>query len=62
MCSGVQILRQPAEAERVFHALVENGTVMMPLRDIVGVHSGMLVDRFGIPWVINCQKAPAKAA
>lgn len=54
---------EPAEAERVFHALVENGTVMMPLGETFwAVRFGMLVDRFGIPWMINCEKATAKAA
>jgi PhnB protein len=23
---------------------------------------GMLVDRFGIPWMVNCEKAVEKAA
>jgi len=26
------------------------------------VRFGMLVDRFGIPWMINCEKAAEKAA
>jgi PhnB protein len=53
----------PAEAERVFHALVEDGTVMMPLGETFwAVRFGMLVDQFGIPWMINCEKAAAKAA
>jgi PhnB protein len=52
-----------AEAERVFHALVEDGTVMMPFGETFwAVRFGMLVDRFGIPWMINCEKAAAKAA
>jgi PhnB protein len=26
------------------------------------VRFGMLVDRFGIPWMVNCEKAAEKAA
>jgi len=47
----------PAEAERLFHALAENGTVHMPLaKTFWAARFGMLVDRFGIPWMINCEK------
>ena len=42
------------EAERVFHALVENGKVGMPLQQTFwAARFGTLVDRFGIPWMIN---------
>lgn len=48
----------PAEAERIFHALAENGTVQMPLQKTFwAAHFGMLVDQFGIPWMINCDQA-----
>jgi len=51
-------LNDTAEAERIFHALVENGTVTMPLQDTFwATRFGMLVDQFGIPWMINCGKA-----
>jgi len=47
----------PAEAEHVFNALAEKGTVKMPFqRTFWAVGFGMLVDRFGIPWMINCEK------
>jgi PhnB protein len=50
----------PAEAERLFRALSENGTVRMPLQQTFwAVRFGMLVDRFGTPWMINCGQ-PAK--
>jgi PhnB protein len=53
---SVQIA-DPAEAERVFHALAEGGTVRMPIAETFWAHRfGMLVDRFGIPWMVNCQK------
>lgn len=51
-------LKDPAEAERIFQALAENGTVRMPLQETFwAARFGMLVDRFGIPWMINCEKA-----
>lgn len=44
------------EAERVFHALAESGTVRMPLQQTFwATRFGMLVDRFGIPWMVNCE-------
>ncbi|HXQ24669.1 MAG TPA: VOC family protein [Candidatus Acidoferrales bacterium] len=48
----------PADAERIFRALAENGTVRMPLQQTFwAVRFGMLVDRFGIPWMVNCEPA-----
>ena len=53
----------PAEAERIFRALGENGKVTMPLGETFwAVRFGMLVDRFGIPWMVNCEKTAEKAA
>ena len=49
---------KPAEAERIFRALSENGSVQMPLQKTFwAARFGMCVDRFGIPWMINCEKA-----
>ncbi len=43
------------EAERIFNALAENGTVQMPLQETFwAARFGMVVDRFGTPWMINC--------
>ncbi len=48
----------PAEAERIFHALAENGTVRMPIQETFwAARFGMAVDQFGIPWMINCDQA-----
>jgi PhnB protein len=48
----------PAEAERIFHALAENGTVRMPIeKTFCALRFGMLVDQFGTPWMINCEPA-----
>ena len=46
----------PADAERIFNALAENGTIRMPIQQTFwALRFGMLVDRFGIPWMINCE-------
>ena len=51
-------LNDAAEAERIFNALVEKGTVVMPLQQTFWAERfGMLSDQFGIPWMINCEKA-----
>jgi len=46
----------PVAAERIFHALAENGTMRMPIQKTFWASRfGMLVDQFGIPWMINCE-------
>jgi PhnB protein len=53
----------PAEADRLFGALSENGTVTMPIQETFwAARFGMLVDQFGTPWMINCEKAATKSA
>lgn len=48
-------VKDPAEAERIFQALAENGTVKMPIQPTFwAARFGMLVDQFGTPWMINC--------
>lgn len=43
------------EAERIFHALSQNGHIRMPLQKTFWASRfGVLVDQFGIPWEINC--------
>lgn len=43
------------EAERIFAALSENGTVKMPMGETFwALRFGMAIDRFGIPWMVNC--------
>ena len=56
-------VNDPSEAERLFRALSENGKVTMPIAETFwAARFGMLVDRFGIPWMVNCEKATEKAA
>jgi PhnB protein len=46
----------PADAERVFGALVEKGIIRMPLeQSFFASRFGMVTDRFGIPWMIVCE-------
>jgi PhnB protein len=48
-------IKDPAEAERVFDALAEGGTIQMLLEQTFwATRFGMLTDRFGTPWMINC--------
>ncbi len=45
-----------AEAERLFTALSEGGQVRMPMgKTFFASRFGMLVDRFGVPWMILAQ-------
>lgn len=47
------------EADRVFNALAEGGTVTMPMADqFWGDYFGGLTDRFGINWMVS-YSAPA---
>lgn len=50
-------IEDPAEAERIFNALAEGAQVRMPLQKTFWAgRFGMLVDRFGTPWMVNCEK------
>ena len=45
-----------AEAERIFRSLADGGQVTVPLeKTFWAARFGMVVDRFGIPWMINCE-------
>jgi PhnB protein len=51
-------IEEPAQAEQIFHALSDGGTVSMPIQETFWAQRfGMLVDRFGIPWMVNCGKS-----
>lgn len=55
-CSVSLNVTRIAEAERVFAALADGGTIQMPLEATFwAVRFGMLVDRFGVPWMVNCE-------
>ena len=47
----------PTEAERAFGALSENGTLLMPIEETFwATRFGMLMDQFGIRWLVSCEK------
>lgn len=50
-------ISSPDEAERIFRGLADGGRIDMPLEETFWARRfGMLVDRFGVPWTINCGK------
>ena len=52
-------VKDPEEAERKFKALAEGGQVTMAIgKTFWSVRFGSLIDRFGIPWMVNCEQMP----
>ena len=46
---------KPEAAERIFQALSKGGKVQMPIQKTFwAARFGMLIDQFGIPWMVNC--------
>jgi PhnB protein len=51
-------VEDPARAERIFKALEEGGSVLMPFQKTFWAEGfGMLTDRFGTPWMVNCDSS-----
>ena len=49
-------IKTTTDAERIFHELAKDGRVIVPLeKTFWAARFGMVVDRFGIPWLINCE-------
>jgi PhnB protein len=49
-------LSDVAVAQRVFDGLAQGGKVEMPLGETFwGAKFGVLTDKFGIDWMVNCQ-------
>jgi|SRR5688572_8775908 PhnB protein len=49
-------IKGATHAERIFRALAEGGKIVLPLEKTFWAERfGMVVDRFGIPWQINCE-------
>jgi PhnB protein len=49
-------LNDRTKAEQIFNALAENGTTTMPFEKTFWSSGfGMCTDRFGIPWMVNCE-------
>lgn len=56
-CSISLNVDSKAEAERLFNALAEGGSVQMPLGPTFWAASfGMFTDRFGVAWMVNCEQ------
>ena len=50
----------PTEADRIFRELSDGGKVTMPIGETFWAHRfGVLIDKFGIPWMVNCEKQMA---
>jgi PhnB protein len=50
--------KEAVEADRIFKALAEGGTVQIPIAETFwALRFGKLVDRFGVPWLVNCEKS-----
>jgi PhnB protein len=48
-----------AEAQKVFNALADGGKVTMPMQPAFWAKTwGMLVDKFGTPWIVNGELVP----
>jgi PhnB protein len=51
-----------AEAKQIFLSLSEDGEVRLPFQATFwSAGFGVLVDRFGVPWEINCAQAPSSS-
>ena len=52
-----------SDAERIFRELSENGRIVMALEKTFWAERfDMVVDRFGVPWLINCEGAETPPA
>jgi PhnB protein len=50
------VLNDAAQAERIFNTFAKDGSVTMPFQETFWAHRfGMVTDRYGIPWMINCE-------
>ncbi len=50
-------IKDTARAEVIFRALADGGTVTMPFEETFwAARFGMLVDKFGTPWMVNCDR------
>lgn len=49
-------LKDRDKGEQIFNALAEGGTTTMPFSKTFWASGfGMCTDRFGIPWMVNCE-------
>ena len=51
-------MSRTTDADRIFQMLATGGAVVMPLeKTFWAARFGVLIDRFGIRWIINCEGA-----
>ena len=49
-------LKDQAKGEKIFRSLSEGGKVTLPFEQTFWASRfGMLIDKFGIPWMISCE-------
>jgi PhnB protein len=54
---SVNIPKDAARGKQVFDALAQGGRIEMPFQKTFwGARFGMLTDRFGVPWMVNCDE------
>ncbi|MGA8287813.1 MAG: VOC family protein, partial [Acidobacteriaceae bacterium] len=56
-CFAVSLnLKDPGEADRVYAALSADGQIQMAIQQTFWARRfAMFTDKFGIPWMINCE-------
>jgi PhnB protein len=53
---SLNVPKDAARAKRIFDALANGGQVQMPFGKTFWADGfGMLTDKFGVPWMVNCQ-------
>jgi PhnB protein len=51
-------LNDPEHAKRFFEKLAEGGVIVMPLQKTYWAEAfGMVTDKFGVKWMVNCEAA-----
>lgn len=52
-------VKEKADAERIFSGLSEGGQVQMAMQQTFWSPAfGMCIDKFQVPWMVNCEGAP----
>jgi PhnB protein len=55
-------IKDTSDAERIFRELSKDGKIVVPLdKTFWAERFGMVVDRFGTPWLINCESSDVPA-
>jgi len=55
------LLESTADQDRIWDKLAQGGNVSQPLQETFwGARFGMVTDKFGIPWMLNCELGAKK--